>query len=122
MVNQQFFSPWEGVKVSNSEMVSPIISHNYTCWWILNIFFSVNLLSLKFCTHVINIEMVQCQKFHGQVFFAILRRVPKLAIVKFFFELHLLVDFKYIFLSKSFSLEIWHMCCYYKDDVVPKPS
>ena len=32
-------------------------------------FFCVNLLNLKFCTHAINIEMISCQKFHGQIFF-----------------------------------------------------
>ena len=96
-------------------MVSPIVSHNYTCWWILNIFFYANLLDLKYCTHIINIEMASCQKFHGQIFFSIFRRVSKLAVVKFFSQLYMLVDFNFFFLVyKSFGIEIWHTCIYIK--------
>jgi len=54
MVNEQYFNPWEGVKVGSSE----IVSYNDTCWWILNIFFCMNLLSLKFGTHIINVEVI----------------------------------------------------------------
>ena len=31
-------------------------------------YFYMSLLDLKFCTHVINIEMVSCQKCYGQLF------------------------------------------------------
>jgi len=43
-----------------------------------------------------------------------------LAIVKFFSQLHMLVDFEYLFLYKSFGLEIWHICYYHRDDLMEK--
>ena len=39
-----------------------LVDFEYIC-------FCVNLLDLKFYTHVINIEMVLCQKLHGQIYF-----------------------------------------------------
>ena len=40
-------------------------------------------------------------------FFSILGKVSKLALVKFFSELHMLVDFKYLFCINLLTLEIW---------------
>jgi len=65
MVKNQIFSPWEGVKVGNSETFLKTIRVGR-----FQIpFFCVNLLNLKFRTHVINIEIISCQKFHGNFFY-----------------------------------------------------
>jgi len=61
----------------------------------------------SFSTYVINIQMVLWQNFHGKKN-SILGRVSKLIVVKFFSRIHMFVDFEYLFLCKSFGLEIWH--------------
>jgi len=61
MVKKQFFSPWEGVKVGNSEIFSKqhmLVDCEYL--------FFIDLLALKFETYVINIENLLFQKFHGK--------------------------------------------------------
>jgi len=41
---------------------------------------------------------------------SIFGRLSKLATVKIISQLHMLVDFKYLFYGKSFGLEIWYTC------------
>jgi len=48
--------------------------------------------------------------------------VSKLGEVKIFSKLHILVDFKYLFLSKCFELEIWNSSYQHRDDLVQKIS
>jgi len=62
MAKKLRFNPWEGIKVGNIEIFLTTIC----IWYISNIFFYMNLLALKFGAHVINIEMMSFQNFHGQ--------------------------------------------------------
>jgi len=54
--------------------------------------------------------------------FSYFGKVSKLAAVKFFSQLHMLVDFKYPFLCESLGLEIFHTCNQYMDGLMPKTS
>ena len=61
-----FFNSWKGVKVGNSEifLTNFLISKHVGRF---QISFFVNLLALKFGTHLFNIKMMLCQKFHDHM-------------------------------------------------------
>jgi len=56
-------SPKKGVKVGNSEIF--LMATHVSRFWIYH--FWINLLAFKFITYIINIKMMLCQEFHGQI-------------------------------------------------------
>jgi len=75
----------------------------------VNILFNLDLWALNFGTYVINIEKLLFQKFNGKKK-AMLGRLLKLLAVIFLSQLHMLVDFEYIFFGEYFGFEIWETC------------
>jgi len=85
--------------------------------------FHINLLALKFGTYVINIKKFFDPKISWQnKKNSIFGRLSKLALVKDILQLHMLLDFKYLFFGKSFGIKIWYTCYQHKDDAVAKFS
>jgi len=60
---------------------------------------------LKFGAYVINIKKFLFQKFHGKRKFNPWKAI-KVDNSEFFSQLHILVDFEYLFFGESFGLEI----------------
>ena len=79
-------------------MISPIVSNNYTCWWILNILLyeSFGLVILHTCNQ--HRDGLMLKNLWPNYYFSILGRVSKLVVAKNFLQLHMLVDFNFLFI------------------------
>ena len=67
----------------------------------------MDLLNLKFGTHIININMISLKKIQGKKKVFNLWKGGKVGSSEIFY---MLVNFEYLFLSKSFGIKISQIC------------